>query len=75
VLWAPIVLTPFTISNFRDVHTIGRYLYESTAVIAVLAAVLAVRAVRWKPIIQWPALCAGFIVLGYFAASIPRIVP
>jgi hypothetical protein len=74
VLWVPLILTPFTISNFRDVHTIGRYLYESTAVLCVLAAILGARFVRWKPILQWPALCVGFIVLAYFAASLPRIV-
>lgn len=74
LLWIPLILTPFTISNFRDVHTIGRYLYESTAAICVLAAVLGARLVRWQPILQWPALCVGFVILAFFAASLSRIV-
>ena len=74
VLWIPLILTPFTISNFREVQTLGRYLYEASAVLAILISLLAVRLVRWRPVLQYPVLCVGFFMLAFFAASIPRIV-
>jgi hypothetical protein len=74
LLWMPIILTPFTISNFRDVQSLGRYLYECSAIFAIVVALVAVRLVRWRPQLQYPTLCVGFFLLAYFASSIPRII-
>jgi hypothetical protein len=74
VLWMPLILTPFTISNFRDVQSLGRYLYECSAILAIVVSLLAVRFVRWRPQLRYPTLCAGFLLLAYFATSIPRII-
>jgi hypothetical protein len=72
VLWAPIVLTPFTISNFRDVHGLGRYLYECTAVVCVLLAATATRiGGRW-PVLRWPALVTLVALLYTWAAAVDR---
>ena len=74
VLWAPMVLTPFTISNFRDVHSLGRYLYECSAVLAVLLAVLGCEAVRRRPMLRWPTLCAGFFAVALFVSQVQTLV-
>lgn len=74
LLWMPLILTPFTISNFRDVQSLGRYLYECSAVLAIVVSLLAVRLARWRPQLQYPTLCFGFVLLAYFASSIPRII-
>jgi predicted membrane protein len=74
LIWVPIILTPFTISNFRDVQTLGRYLYEASAVLVVLLTLLVVRLVRWRPILRWPVLCVVFVVLAIFVSSVGRII-
>ena len=74
VLWAPMVLAPFTISNFRDVHTLSRYLYEETAVLAVLLAVLGCALVRRYPALRWPAVCLSFFALSASAARVVHVI-
>ncbi len=70
LLWAPLVLTPYTISNFRDGQTLGRYLYECSAVVFVLLALLVLRVVQWRPALRWPTLCLVFMLLSSFAAQV-----
>ncbi len=74
LLWAPLILTPFTISNFRDVQSLGRYLYESSAVISVLFAVLAVRLVEWRQVLTWPVVCGAVAALAAFAIQVQRSI-
>jgi hypothetical protein len=66
-LWLPLVVTPMTISNFRDVHRLGRYVYEASAVLALLLAVAGVVAVRARRYLAWPLLCAAGLLLAHFA--------
>lgn len=65
--WIPLVLTPFTISNFRDVHRLGRYVYEASGLVALLVAVLAVAAVRARRYLSWPVLFGAALVVAHFA--------
>jgi hypothetical protein len=74
LLWIPLVLTPFTISNFRDVQSLGRYLYEASAVVAVLFALVGVAVVKWRPILTWPVLCGAAVALTIFAIQAQRAV-
>jgi hypothetical protein len=74
VLWAPLILTPFTISNFREVQELGRYLYECTAVVAVLLATVAVAVGRRLPALGWPATVVTFLVLSVWIVMLGRVV-
>jgi len=74
ILWIPLVLTPFTISNFRDVHRLGRYVYEASGVLAVLIAVVGVRIVRWRPVLGWPVLCGAALLVLHFALKATEII-
>ncbi len=67
LLWIPLVLTPYTISNFRDVHDLWRYVYEASAVCAVLIATVATRAVQARGRLIWPVLGGAGLLLAVFA--------
>ncbi len=73
LLWIPLILTPFTISNFRDIHTLGRYVYESSAVLSVLMAALGIGLVRWRRQLTWPVLNVAMFLLVVFAIGADRI--
>jgi len=73
VLWIPIIMTPFTISNFRDVHRLGRYVYEASAVMAILGAAISVRLIRWRRFLTWPVLNVAVFLLVLFALSVTKI--
>lgn len=74
IVWIPVILTPFTISNFRDVQTLGRYVYEASAVLFVLGAALAVRLVRARPFLTWPVLSGAFLLLTSFVLTVKEMV-
>ncbi len=65
--WIPLVLTPFTISNFRDVSRLGRYVYEASGLLALLVAVLAVALVRARRALAWPVLLGAALLVAHFA--------
>jgi hypothetical protein len=67
LLWLPIILTPFTISNFREIYTLGRYVYEASAILGLLCAAVVVRLVRARPFLAWPAVCTAVVMLVAFA--------
>jgi hypothetical protein len=73
VLWLPLVVTPFTISNFRDVNRLGRYVYEASAILAILGATLSVRLLRWRRFLTWPLLNVALFLLVIFAITVTRI--
>jgi len=73
LLWVPLVVTPFTISNFRDVHRLGRYVYEASAIMAVLGASLSMWLVRWRRYLAWPVLNVAVFMLVVFAITVTRI--
>lgn len=75
LLWLPLVMIPFTISNFRDVHSLGRYVYEASAVCAVLLAAAATGLARTYPRCRWPALAAAALLVIYFAVRARGVLP
>jgi hypothetical protein len=74
LLCIPLVVIPFTISNFRDVNRLGRYLYEASAILSVLLAVMSVKLLEWRRQLTWPLLNAAVVLLVVFAMTIPRII-
>lgn len=74
LLWVPLVVTPFTISNFRDVHRLGRYVYEASAIMAILGAAVSVKLIRWRRYLTWPVLNVAVFLLVVFAISVTRII-
>ncbi len=74
VLWIPLVMTPYTISNFRNAGSLGRYTYEVLAVMSIFGAMLIGHLVKRLPWMRWPLLVAVGALLVSFFSNADRIL-
>jgi hypothetical protein len=66
LLWLPLTLAPYSFVNFRDVHVLGRYVYEASVPLILFGAIIMAEVIRRWPKLTWPCLNVAFILLARF---------